>query len=75
MTKADLLDILRDFHDDDVIVIEVHDTTLHEDLYDFHVDSIDDCMGLAADRTEIRLCPTPFGPRVEDEPSTSNPVK
>jgi hypothetical protein len=41
MTKAELIDALREYKDDDLIVIEVHDTTLGEDLYDFYFDSVD----------------------------------
>lgn len=40
MTKAELIDALRDYHDDDLVVIEVHDTTLSEDLYDFTLDAV-----------------------------------
>lgn len=40
MTKAELIDALRDYNDDDLIVIEVHDTMLSEDLYDFTFDAV-----------------------------------
>jgi hypothetical protein len=40
MTKAELLDALSDYHDDDLIVVNVHDTELYEDNYDFYVDGI-----------------------------------
>ena len=40
MTKAELLDALSDYHDDDLIVVNVHDTELFEDNYDFYVDGI-----------------------------------
>lgn len=40
MTKAELIDSMRDYPDDTLVVIEVHDTSLHEDLYDFYVDPI-----------------------------------
>ena len=40
MTKRELMTILDEFNDDDLIVISVHDTVAHEDLYDFYVDPI-----------------------------------
>ena len=35
MTKKQLLDLIAEYPDDAEVVIEVHDTTLYEDLYDF----------------------------------------
>jgi hypothetical protein len=40
MTKKKLLAFLESYPDDAEVVIEVHDTSLHEDLYDFYVDGI-----------------------------------
>ena len=40
MTKKQLLDLIAEYPDDAEVVIEVHDTTLYEDLYDFTLDSI-----------------------------------
>lgn len=40
MTKKELIDALSDYHDDDLVVIEVHDTMLSEDLYDFTFDAV-----------------------------------
>lgn len=40
MTKKQLIDSLSDFKDDDLVVIMVHDTTAHEDIYDFYVDAV-----------------------------------
>ena len=37
MTKKELLELMIGVQDDADVVIEVHDTTLHEDLYDFTV--------------------------------------
>jgi len=40
MTKKQLLDLIAEYPDDAEIVINVHDTVLYEDLYDFTVDPI-----------------------------------
>ena len=40
MTKKQLLDLIAEYPDDAEVVIEVHDTTLYEDLYDFTLDPI-----------------------------------
>ena len=40
MTKKQLLDLIAEYPDDAEVVIEVHDTSLHEDLYDFTLDPI-----------------------------------
>jgi hypothetical protein len=53
MTKKELLEALKDFRDDDIIVVEVFDTTLYEDLYDFTIDDIE----VNPELTEIRICP------------------
>ena len=34
MTKKQLLDLIAEYPDDAEVVIEGHDTTLHEDLYE-----------------------------------------
>jgi len=41
MTKAELIDAMREYPDDSLVVIEVHDTMLAEDLYDFTLDAVD----------------------------------
>jgi hypothetical protein len=53
MTKKELLEALKDFRDDDIIVVEVFDTTLYEDLYDFTIDEIE----VNPELTEIRIRP------------------
>lgn len=53
MTKKELIQALDEFNDNDVVVIEVHDTVLYEDLYQFNIDVID----LGEFGKEIRLCP------------------
>ena len=40
MTKKKLLDLLSAYPDNAEVVIEVHDTSLNEDLYDFTFDPI-----------------------------------
>lgn len=68
MTKKQLLDLISDYPDNAEVVIEVHDTTLYEDLYDFTLDPISwsrpthqfKFEGLPPDHTEmheLRLCP------------------
>jgi len=55
MTIKELKKILNQYNDNDVVVVEVHDTILYEDLYEFYIDDtiyIDD-------RKEIRICPKP----------------
>ncbi len=53
MTIKELKDVLKTYNDNDVVVVEVHDTTLSEDLYEFY---IDDTIHID-DRKEIRICP------------------
>ena len=62
MTKKQLLDLIAEYPDDAEVVIEVHDTTLYEDLYDFTLDPISwkRFEGLTREDTEmheLRLCP------------------
>jgi len=40
MTKKELIGLMAGYPDDASVVIEVHDTSLHEDLYDFTFDAI-----------------------------------
>lgn len=55
MTKKELFEALEGFNDNDTVVVEVFDTVLYEDLYDFTTDDIDKGDGT----NEIRLCPVP----------------
>ena len=61
MTKKELIEILADFPDDADVVIEVHDTALFEDCYDFTVDPISWLRHFkdkpSKEMHEIRLCP------------------
>ena len=61
MTKKELLKLLAPYPDDAEVVIEVHDTTLHEDLYDFKLDPISwhfkDGTSTGLQMHELRLCP------------------
>lgn len=62
MTKKQLLDLIAEYPDDAEVVIEVHDTTLYEDLYDFNVDAIDTLVPkgqhpMMPAKYELRLCP------------------
>jgi len=60
-TKAQILEILKDFENKDQIVINVHDYTLDEDNYNFNIDPIH--MGLDDESNDrghqIQLCPIP----------------
>ena len=62
MTKKQLLDLIAEYPDDAEVVIEVHDTTLHEDLYDFTLDPISwtrfNTDNTSENMHELRLCPT-----------------
>ena len=59
--KADLFEALKDFDDNDAVVIEVHDTELSEDLYVFSIDVIEGVkMQDGTEIREIRLCPVKF---------------
>jgi hypothetical protein len=62
MTKKQLIESIKHLPDDAEVVVEVHDNTLHEDLYDFTLDpiewtrfSFDDKP--QKDMCEIRICP------------------
>lgn len=61
MTKKQLLDLIAEYPDEAEVVIEVHDTTLHEDLYDFKLDPISwhftDGTSTGLQMHELRLCP------------------
>ena len=62
MKKKQLLDLLSAYPDDAEVVIEVHDTALHEDLYDFTLDPIqwtrfDFNEDSHETMHELRLCP------------------
>ena len=57
MTKAQLIKALEGYNDNDVVVVEVHDTVLNEDLYDFDLDFIETRNVKHEVMTEIRICP------------------
>jgi hypothetical protein len=61
MTKKELIDLMAGYPDDALVVIEVHDTELHEDLYDFTFDGIswkrfDFKANTEQEMHELRLC-------------------
>ena len=60
MTKKELIDLMSDYPDDALVVIEVHDTTLYEDLYDFTFDGVSWVRthpnGIQKEMHELRLC-------------------
>ena len=62
MTKAELIEALSKYHDDDQVVINVHDTVLHEDIYDFTFDAIwlgvprGQHPAIAREQHELHLC-------------------
>ena len=53
MTKAELIDAMAEYPDRSLVVIEVHDTMLSEDLYDFTLDAIE--MDMMQHKYELRL--------------------
>ena len=58
MTKGELIEALSGYADDDIIVVEVHDTVLHEDLYDFTIDVVEGLQMMDGSVIrEIRICP------------------
>ncbi len=62
MTKKELLKLLAPYPDRAEVVIEVHDTTLNEDLYNFTFDPIewkrfDFDSNTEEQMHELRLCP------------------
>ena len=62
MTKKQLLDLIAQYPDDAEVVIEVHDTALYEDLYNFTLDPIswmrfDFDSNTEEQMHELRLCP------------------
>ena len=62
MTKKQLIESIMHLPDDAEVVVEVPDTTLHEDLYDFTLDPIKWTRFSFDDKTqkdmcEIRICP------------------
>lgn len=63
MNKKQLLDLLSEYPDNAEVVIEVHDTTLNEDLYDFTIDPISWTRidgNQMINMHELRLCPTKY---------------
>ena len=59
MTKAELIQALEGFNDNDHVVVEVHDTVLNEDLYNFEVDFV--TVNFKENISEIRICPIEYG--------------
>ena len=62
MTKKQLLDLISEYPDNAEVVIMVHDTELHEDLYDFTLGLVswkrfDFNSNTEEQMHELRLCP------------------
>ena len=51
MKVKELIAKLNEYQPDDVVVLEVFDTTAYEDLYDFYVDDVD----VTPEMKEVRL--------------------
>ena len=51
MKVKELIAKLSEYQPDDVVVLEVFDTTAHEDLYDFYVDDVE----VTPEMKEVRL--------------------
>ena len=51
MKVKELIAKLNEYQPDDVVVLEVFDTTAYEDLYDFYVDDVE----VTPEMKEVRL--------------------
>ena len=51
MKVKELIAKLNEYHEDDVVVLEVFDTVAYEDLYDFYVDDVE----VTPEMKEVRL--------------------
>jgi len=57
MQVKELMERLAQFNDNDEVVVEIHDSVKHEDLYEFTIDAIDGVSSLDGSTfTEVRLC-------------------
>ena len=74
-TKKELIDALKEFKDDDEILINIHDGVFYEDNYEFYIDPI--LMRLGKDESDdthqIWLCPVQNV--VRDEPTLGEAVE
>ena len=56
-TIAELKQAIQQFNDNDIVVVEIHEGSRNEDLYDFYVDSI---QGVSLNTgeivSEVRIC-------------------
>jgi len=58
MKVKELKTFLSTVDDNDVVVVEVFDTVLYEDLYEFTLDIIERVETIDGIVKEIRICPT-----------------
>ena len=56
-TIAELRQAISQFNDNDLVVVEIHEGSRSEDLYEFYVDNIDNVKLMdGSEVTEVRIC-------------------
>jgi|APGre2960657404_1045060.scaffolds.fasta_scaffold81862_2 hypothetical protein len=56
-TIAELRQAISQFNDNDLVVVEIHEGSRSEDLYEFHVDNVNNVKLMdGSEVTEVRIC-------------------